>query len=136
MTNNTLTSENKSTPKTIETSEGMANKEEIEKSVPHITVELIEYIPNSILRKTILKKTTGNVTVSSFDTDEALTESISPFTIFIQIIEGEAEIVIAKKSTFLSCGQSIIIPPHESHVVKANSRFKMLQTVIKSGYEI
>jgi len=108
---------------------------EIEKSAKQIIVELIEYVPNSVLSKTIMKKTTGNVTVVSFDSGEALTEKISPYDTFIQIIEGMAEIIIAKKTNALNCGDGIIIPAHASHIVKANVRFKMLQTVIKSGYE-
>ena len=122
--------------KVVETSQGAANEEVFEEATGLILVELIEYIPDSIVRKTVLKKLSGQVTVSSFDTDEVLTEKISPFTTFIQIIEGKAEIIISKKSNMLLCGQSIIIPAHSSHVVKANGRFKMLQTVIKSGYEM
>lgn len=109
--------------------------EGIEKGVGQIIVELIEYIPNSVLSKTIMKKTTGNVTVVSFDNGEALTEKISPFDTYIQIIEGRAEIIIGKVSNLLECGQGIVIPAHSSHIVKANGRFKMTQTVIKSGYE-
>ena len=136
MPGNNLSTKNKATSKIIETSEGKANEEGLEKSTGHIIVELVEYIPNSILRKTILKKATGHITVSSFDTDEVLTERISPFATFIQIIEGKAEIIISKKSNTLLCGQSIIIPAHTSHIVKANGRFKMLQTVIKSEHEL
>jgi hypothetical protein len=120
---------------TIETSEGSENTEVFEEATGLILVELIEYIPDSILRKTVMKKLSGHVTVSSFDTDEVLAEKISPFTTFIQIIEGKAEIIISKKSNMLLCGQSIIIPAHASHVVKADGRFKMLQTVIKNGHE-
>jgi quercetin dioxygenase-like cupin family protein len=136
MTNKIQLSKNKKILEIIETSEGLENKEEMEKSKPQLIIELVEYVPNSILRKTIIKKTTGNVTVSSFDSDESLSERVSPFDTFIQIIDGKAEIVISKKSNILLCGQSIIIPAHTSHVVKADGRFKMLQTVIKSGYDI
>lgn len=114
---------------------GDTNQDGIDTGVSQIIIELIEYVPNSVLSKTILKKTTGNVSVVSFDSGEALTEKISPFDTFIQIIEGKAEIIIGKKSNALDCGHGIIIPAHASHVVKANERFKMLQTVIKSGYE-
>lgn len=119
----------------IERSTGSDPHEGIDKAEAQIIVELIEYVPNSVLSKTIMKKTTGNVTVVSFDSGEALTEKTSPFDTFIQIIEGRAEIIIDKKSNCLECGQGIIIPAHSSHVVKANGRFKMTQTVIKSGYE-
>lgn len=119
----------------IERSTGRDPLEGIDKAEAQIIVELIEYIPNSVLSKTIMKKTTGNVSVVSFDSGEALTEKTSPFDTFIQIIEGRAEIIIDKKTNALECGQGIIIPSHSSHVVKANGRFKMTQTVIKSGYE-
>lgn len=108
---------------------------ELEKSKMHITVEIIEYIPNSVVSKTILKKSTGNISVMSFDSGEGLTEKISPFDTFAQIIEGHAEIVIDSKSFLLETGQSIIIPAHKPNNVKANGRFKMILTVIKSGYE-
>lgn len=108
---------------------------EIEKSKAHIIVEIIEYIPNSIVSKTIIKKSTGNISIMSFDTGEALTEKISPFDSFAQIIEGKAEIVIDGNSKMLISGEGIIIPAHRSNIVKADGRFKMILTVIKSGYE-
>ena len=108
---------------------------EIEKSKSHILIEIIEYVPNSVVSKTIIRKTTGNISVVAIDTGEALAEKISPFDTFIQIIEGAAEIVIDDESTKLLMGQGIIIPAHTSNSVKANGRFKMISTVIKSGYE-
>jgi quercetin dioxygenase-like cupin family protein len=109
---------------------------ELEKSKVHIIVEIIEYIPNSVVSKTIIKKSTGNISVMSFDTGEGLTEKISPFDTFAQIIEGKAEIVINGKSHTLKAGEGIIIPAHQSNIVKANERFKMILTVIKSGYDV
>jgi quercetin dioxygenase-like cupin family protein len=111
------------------------NNKDLEKSTAYITVEIIEYIPNSVVSKTILKKSTGNISVMSFDSGEGLTEKTSPFDTFAQIIEGKAEIVIDGKSFLLDTGQSIIIPAHQSNVVKANERFKMILTIIKSGYK-
>jgi quercetin dioxygenase-like cupin family protein len=115
--------------------ENNTNNAEVEKSLAFIIVEIIEYIPNSVVIKTIIKKTTGNVSAVSFDSGEALTEKISPFDIFIQVIDGKAEIVIDGKSNLLDTGQSIIIPAHSRNTIKANVRFKMLSTMIKSGYE-
>ena len=108
---------------------------EVEKAKALIIVEIIEYIPNSVVIKTIIKKTTGNVSVVSFDTGEVLAEKTTPFDTFVQIIEGNAEIVIDGKSNLLITGQSIIIPAHTSNIVKAKERFKMISTIIKSGYE-
>lgn len=100
-----------------------------------IVVEIIEYVPNSIVSQTILKKTTGNVSIVSLDTGEALTERITPFDTFIQIIDGRAEITIDGVLHSLETGQGIIIPAHKSQIVSANERFKMISTVIKSGYD-
>lgn len=108
---------------------------EIEKSKSYITVEIIEYVPNSVVIKTILKKSTGNISVMSFDYGEGLTEKTTPFDTFVQIIDGKAEIVIRGVATLLQTGESIVIPAHASNLVKSNGRFKMIQTVIKSGYE-
>jgi quercetin dioxygenase-like cupin family protein len=110
-------------------------KLEQEKNKTFIILEIIEYIPNSVVIKTIIKKTTGNVTVSSFDSGEALTEKTSPFDTFIQVIDGKAEIVINGQSHTLNTGESIIIPAHSSNIIKANTRFKIISTVIKSGYD-
>lgn len=111
------------------------NGKDLEKSKSHIIVEIIEYIPNSVVIKTIIKKSTGNISVMSFDTGEGLTEKISPFDTFAQIIEGTADIVIDKISHLLESGQGIIIPAHSPNFIKPNGRFKMVLTIIKSGYE-
>ena len=104
---------------------------EVEKEKSHIIVEIIQYIPNAVLSKTILKKLTGNITVSSFDAGEELAEKISPFDNYIQIIDGTAEIIINEKKHKLTLGQGIIIPAHAKHCFNANVQFKMLSTIIK-----
>ncbi|HBZ68005.1 MAG TPA: cupin [Bacteroidales bacterium] len=111
------------------------NGTELEKSNKFIVVEIIEYIPNSIVIKTIIKKTTGNISAVSIDAGEGFPEKTIPFESFVQIIDGRAEIIIDGISYLLNTGQSIIIPAHAPNTIKANERFKMISTVIKSGYE-
>ena len=108
---------------------------ELEKSKPHIIVEILEYVPSSILMRTIIKKTTGNITVTSVDAGEELAEKTSPFDTFIQIIDGAAQVNIKDKIYKLRLGEGIIIPAHSAHCFNANEQFKMISTVIKSGYE-
>jgi len=112
------------------------NAAEFEKSKAFITVEIIEYIRHSVVIKTILKKSTGNISVMSFDSGEGLTEKTSPFDTFAQIIDGQATIVIDGKPNLLLTGESIVIPAHSPNFVQPNGRFKMILTVIKSGYDI
>ena len=109
--------------------------EGIEKAKSHLVVEIIEYVPGAVVMKTIIKKSTGNISIMSFDSGEGLTEKISAFDVFVQIIEGNAEFVIDGVLSVLNTGQGIIIPAHLSSSIKPNGRFKMIQTIIKSGYE-
>jgi quercetin dioxygenase-like cupin family protein len=108
---------------------------ELEKGEAFIVVEIIEYIPNSVVMKTIIRKTTGNVTAVSFDSGEGLSSKISPFDTFIQVIDGKANVVIDDKLNILETGQSIIIPANTPNSIHASVRFKMLSTIIKSGYD-
>jgi len=108
---------------------------ELEKSNVHIIVEILGYMPHAVVNKTILRKTTGNISVSSFDAGEELEEKISPFDNYIQIIDGTAEVGINDKNYKLRLGEGIIIPAHTSHRFNANEQFKMISTIIKNGYE-
>lgn len=114
---------------------GIQKDTEIQKGEAHITVEIIEYVPNSVVIKTILKKSTGNISVVSVDSGEELSEKVSPFDTFVQVIDGKVELVIDSKMNLLLTGDSIIIPAHAPSHVKPDGRFKMILTVIKSGYE-
>ncbi|MDA9563472.1 cupin domain-containing protein [Flavobacteriales bacterium] len=108
---------------------------EFEKSKVFSLIECVEYVPNSVVIKTIVRKVTGNTRVFAFDSGEILNVKISPFDNFKQVIDGEADIIIDDKSFFLQPGEAIITPAHSRSVLKATSRFKMISTIIKSGYE-
>ncbi len=108
---------------------------ELEKLKAHIIVEILEYVPNAILTKTIIKKTTGNITVTSMDAGEELEERTYPYDTFIQIIDGAADVDINDKKYKLRLGEGIIIPAHAVHCFHASEQFKMIATIIKSGYE-
>ncbi len=108
---------------------------ELEKGSPHLIIELIEYLPKAVVSRTLVKKITGNICALSFDAGEQMEEKISPFDNYIQIIDGTAVIHINKIKHRLITGQGIIIPAHTRHNFTAHQQFKMLSTVIKSGYD-
>lgn len=108
---------------------------EVDKGKVFNNAEISEYVPDSISAKTVLKRITGNITAISFDTGKTLAEKCIPFDNFIQIIEGEGEIIIDGLSNILSQGQSIIVPAHSKSLIRSYERFKMISTIIKSGYE-
>ena len=108
---------------------------ELEKAKQMITLEIIEYVENAVVIKTILKKSSGNITIMSVDTGEGLTEKTSPFDTFVQVVDGKVELVISNKLHLLKTGDSIIIPAHSPNLIRPDGRFKMILTVLKSGYE-
>ena|ERR1035437_6318542 len=111
------------------------NAGEIDKSKSHIVVELVEYEHNEVVSKSIMKKTTGSIDAMSFATGEGLNEKISRFDTYAQIIDGSAIIEVDGKAHKLETGEGILIPAHKPSHIKPNGRFKLLLTVIKSGYE-
>lgn len=111
------------------------NNCDVEKEKDLIVVEIVEYVPNAVVIKSIIKKSTGSITAVSFDAGEVLSERTIPFDSFVQVIDGQAEIIIDGVSYLLKTGQAMIIPAHSANVVKAQERFKMISTIIKSGYE-
>ena len=111
------------------------NEGEIEKGTAHIIIELIEYEHNSTVSKSIMKKATGSIDALSFEKGEGLNEKTSPFDTYAQIIDGSAIIEIDGKASILKTGDGILIPAHKPSHIKPNGRFKLILTVIKSGYE-
>lgn len=96
---------------------------------------LIDYQVGAAVSKPIIEKDTGSVSISSFDKGELLSAKASPFDMLIQIVEGVAEVMIGEKSVQVKSGQIMIIPAHNTYEFKANERFKLVSTTIKSGYE-
>ena len=95
--------------------------------------KLIEYSDNGIISKRVIQKSTGNVSLFSFDTDQKLSEHTAPFDALVQVIDGEGEVVINGRPFLLKAGESIIMPANIPHAVNAVKRFKMLLTMIKES---
>ncbi len=94
--------------------------------------ETVEYSPQSVVSKTIIKKSTGTVTLFAFDKGEGLSEHTAPFEALVQILDGEAEIVVGGNRVNVKQGEAIILPANIPHSLKAEERFKMMLTMIKS----
>jgi len=90
-----------------------------------------EYSSDGIVSKRIIQKPVGNVTLFAFDKGQELSEHSAPFDALVQVLEGNAQIIINKIVYELNQGQSIIMPANFPHAVKATAKFKMLLTMIK-----
>ena len=58
--------------------------------------DLINYQDDAVVSREIIKKPEGNVTLFAFDEGQGLTEHTSPFDALVHVLEGVAEITIAR----------------------------------------
>ena len=93
--------------------------------------ESVEYSSGSIVSKTVIKNTSGNVTLFAFDEGQELSEHTAPYDALIQLLDGKAEIMLGGKSNMVAAGESILLPANIPHAVKAQGKFKMCLTMIK-----
>ncbi len=93
--------------------------------------ELVDYQDGAIVSHTLLKEDTGTVTVFAFDAQQDLSEHTVPHDALVQVLDGEAQIIIAGTSHRVSIGEAIIMPANQPHAVKAGQRFKMALTMIR-----
>ena len=93
--------------------------------------ESVEYSTDGIVSKRILDRSVGNVTLFAFDKGQRLSEHSAPFDAMVQVIEGQAEILINKNPFQLQSGDTIIMPAGIPHAVNAVDKFKMVLTMIK-----
>ncbi|MFV0505997.1 MAG: cupin domain-containing protein [Bacteroidales bacterium] len=94
-------------------------------------IDNIEYSDGSVVSKQIIKSKVGNVTLFAFDAGEGLSEHAAPFDALVQVVDGEAEIIIGGERHTIGVNEAILMPANISHALKANKRFKMILTMIK-----
>ncbi|MGS2739900.1 cupin domain-containing protein [Sinomicrobium sp. M5D2P17] len=109
--------------------------DEFKKLIAFKIKDKVDYVSNTIVTKHILNQKTGNIMALAIDYGKVYIPKVTPFATFIQIIEGEAEVVINEQSTYLQNGDCMIIPGHTPNTIEANQRFKMLSFILKSGYD-
>jgi quercetin dioxygenase-like cupin family protein len=101
------------------------------KSKKHIILEIVEYVPDRIVCKTVVKNYGGKLSIVDFDEGEKFCEKTAKYDQYIQIIDGKAEITIGNKELELKLGEGMLIPANTVHCFKANSEFKMITTIIR-----
>jgi quercetin dioxygenase-like cupin family protein len=94
---------------------------------------LISYQAGSIVSRVILESKAGSVTVFAFDQGQGLSEHTAPFDALVYVLEGEANVNIAGTDNRLEQGDGIILPAHRPHSLRADKKFKMLLTMIRSA---
>lgn len=91
----------------------------------------VDYSDGGIISKQVLKNSSGNITLFSFDKNQGLSEHTAPFDAMVQVLDGEVEIKIGGVPHILKTGDTIIMPANISHALLALEKFKMLLTMIR-----
>ena len=94
--------------------------------------ELVAYQEGSVVSRTLVDKKVGTLTLFAFGAGQGLSEHTAPYDATIQVIDGEAEVIIEGTSYAVKAGELIIMPANRPHAVRANEPFKMLLTMIRA----
>lgn len=94
--------------------------------------DLVGYDKGAVVSRTIIEKKTGTVTIFSFDKGQGLSEHTAPFDAIVEVLDGEAEIIISGAPSRVKAGEFIIMPANKPHSLKAVKRFKMALVMIRS----
>ena len=93
---------------------------------------MVEYQEGSVVSRTIVDKDAGTVTLFSFDKGQGLSEHTAPYDALVQLLDGEAEVVISGSPLRVKKGEIVIMPADEPHSLRAIERFKMILTMIRA----
>ena len=93
--------------------------------------ELVEYQEGSVVSRTIIDQKTGTLTLFAFSQGQGLSEHSAPFDAIVQVLDGEAEIIIDRKPIITKAGETVLMPANIPHAVSAHKKFKMLLTMIR-----
>ncbi len=96
---------------------------------------LVKYQAGTIVSRTLIQKPAGTITLFAFAAGQELSEHTAPFDALVQILDGQAEIVLSGKPMRVAAGQMVILPAGKSHAVKAVERFKMMLVMIREPKE-
>ena len=108
-----------------------SNSGALEPSKQYKLAELLDYAPGAIVSRTLIKRDVGTVTRFSFDEGQELSEHSAPYDAMVNVLDGEAEVIIAGESVITKAGETVIMPANIPHAVKASKRFKMLLVMIR-----
>jgi quercetin dioxygenase-like cupin family protein len=99
---------------------------------PTALASLVDYQPEAVVSRALLKSPGGSLTVFVFAEGEGLSEHTTPHEAVVLILDGEAQISIGGMRAEVRTGEALRLPAHVPHAVHAKTRFKMLLSMIRS----
>ena len=92
--------------------------------------EQVAYQPGQVVSKTLAQRPYSGVTLFAFDAGEGINTHAAPGDAMAFILEGTARITIYDEAYTVSAGEAIVMPVGAPHAVKAETRSKMMLTLI------
>ena len=93
--------------------------------------DLVDYEEGRVVSRTLAAKPHVNITLFAFDRGEEISAHTSPGDAMVQVLDGTALIDINGEKITATAGQVVVMPANVPHAVMADTRFKMLLTVVK-----
>jgi len=106
---------------------------DLEHSTAKSLASMVTVQPDAIVSRTLAKNSAGNVSLFAFDAGQELSEHSAPFDALVQVVEGEASIIIGGEPHAVVAGSVILMPANIPHAVKAPRAFKMVLTMLKAA---
>ena len=97
--------------------------------VPDMRAE-VEVPKDGILSRTVHTDGKMTLTLFGFDAGQELTEHTSTRAAIIEILDGEAEIVLDGDAHRLAAGAWIAMPPGMTHAIRATTPLRMALTLL------
>jgi quercetin dioxygenase-like cupin family protein len=91
----------------------------------------LDYVPGSIVSRTLAKARGGSITLFAFDTGQELSEHTAPFDAFVQVLAGAVELTIGGAVVVASAGETVRMPAGIPHAVRALEPLKLLLSMVK-----
>lgn len=93
--------------------------------------DLVAYAEGSIVSRAIVQEPAASLTLFAFDAGQALSEHTTAFHAYLQVLDGEADLVVGGKAVLARAGEVTLMPAGVPHEVNARVRFKMLLTMVR-----
>lgn len=98
---------------------------------PVVLRDELSYAPGAIVSRTLAKARGGTLTLFAFDAGQELSEHTAPFDAFVQVLDGRVELTIGGEKVLASAGETVRMPAHVPHAVRAIEPFKMLLAMVR-----
>lgn len=93
--------------------------------------DLLAYQEGAVVSRTLVKKSTGTITLFAFDQGQGLSEHSTPHDALVQVLDGQVEITIGGTPHRVEAGEGLLLPAGIPHALSSVTPFKMILTMIR-----